>query len=164
MHDRAGDAVQPVRVAQQLALDVEEAAVHEVVALDAGEAEREVRVAVAIDEGLVGDIDSDESLLLAAQRELLEETGWRAGKLEWLLTGPSSSGMSSEQVAFVRATRLEREHAGGGDDSEDIVVHEVPVAEVPCWLAARIAEGYFLDAKLWAGLWLLERNPDGSPA
>jgi len=114
--------------------------------------------------GLVGDTDSEESLLLAAQRELLEETGWQAGKLEWLLTGPSSAGMSTEQVAFVRATQLERVHAGGGDDSEDIVVHEVPVAEAPRWLAARIAEGYSLDAKLWAGLWLLERNPDGSPA
>ncbi|MEO8160271.1 MAG: NUDIX hydrolase [Arenimonas sp.] len=114
--------------------------------------------------GLVGDIDAGESLLLAAQRELLEETGWHAGKLEWLLTGPSSSGMSTEQVAFVRATQLERVHAGGGDDSEDIIVHEVPIADAPRWLAARMAEGYAMDAKLWAGLWLLERNPDGSAA
>jgi ADP-ribose pyrophosphatase len=114
--------------------------------------------------GLVGDIDSGESLLLAAQRELLEETGWKAGRIDWLLTGPSSAGMSTEQVAFVRATQLERVHAGGGDDSEDILVHEIPVAEAPRWLAARMAEGYAMDAKLWAGLWLLERNPDGSPA
>jgi hypothetical protein len=34
-----------MRVAQQLVLDVEEAAVHEVVAFDAREAEREVRIA-----------------------------------------------------------------------------------------------------------------------
>lgn len=114
--------------------------------------------------GLVGDIDGAESVLLAAERELLEETGWKAGKLEFLMSGPSSAGMSSEQVAFVRATQLERVHAGGGDECEDITVHEVPIAEAPQWLATRMAEGYAMDAKLWAGLWLLERNPDGSPA
>jgi ADP-ribose pyrophosphatase len=26
------------------------------------------------------------------------------------------------------------------------------------------AEGYELDLKLWAGLWMIDRNPDGSPA
>jgi ADP-ribose pyrophosphatase len=114
--------------------------------------------------GLVGDIDAGESLLLAAERELLEETGWQAGKLEFLMTGPSSAGMSTELVAFVRATQLERVHAGGGEECEDITVHEVPIAQAPQWLAARMAEGYAMDAKLWAGLWLLERNPDGSPA
>ena len=55
-------------------------------------------------------------------------------------------------------------HAGGGDETEDITVHEVPVADVPRWLAGKIAQGYDMDPKLWAGLWLLERNPDGSPA
>jgi ADP-ribose pyrophosphatase len=114
--------------------------------------------------GLVGDLDAGESLLLAAERELLEETGWRAGRLEYLMTGPSSAGMSTEQVAFVRARDLERVDAGGGDETEDIVVHEIDVDDAPRWLAAKMAEGYAIDAKLWAGLYLLERNPDGSPA
>ena len=26
------------------------------------------------------------------------------------------------------------------------------------------SEGYELDLKLWAGLWMLEHNPDGTPA
>ena len=114
--------------------------------------------------GLVGDVDSEESLELAAQRELLEETGWRAGRLEYLMTGPSSAGMSSEQVAFVRARELERVHAGGGDETEDILVHEVPVGESARWLADRMRAGYAIDAKVWAGLYFLERNPDGTPA
>ena len=114
--------------------------------------------------GLVGDVDSEESLELAAQRELLEETGWRAAALDYLMTGPSSAGMSTELVAFVRARGLVREHAGGGDDTEDIVVHEVDIAQAPRWLAQRMAEGYSIDAKVWAGLYFLERNPDGSPA
>ena len=114
--------------------------------------------------GLVGDDNAGESLELAAKRELLEETGWQAARIEVLMTGPTSSGMSNERVAFVRASGLTRIHAGGGGDSEEIVVHEVPIVDVPRWLTQKMTEGYALDAKLWAGLWLLDRNPDGSPA
>lgn len=114
--------------------------------------------------GLVGDLDASDTIELAAKRELLEETGWQAEHIEPLMIGPTSSGLSNELIAFVRATGLSRIHAGGGGDSEDITVHEVPVAEAPRWLAAKMAEGYAMDPKLWAGLWLLDRNPDGSPA
>lgn len=114
--------------------------------------------------GIVGDIHAGESLELAAERELLEETGWQAAKVELLMIGPTSSGMSNERVAFVRATGLTRVHAGGGDETEDIIVHEVPLDEAPAWLCAKMAEGYEMDPKLWAGLYLLERNADGSPA
>jgi ADP-ribose pyrophosphatase len=113
--------------------------------------------------GLVGDQDGEDTLEAAAARELLEETGWRARRVEVLMEGPTSSGMSNERIAFCRATGLEKVHAGGGDETEDITVHEVPVDEAPRWLAAKMAEGYAMDPKLWAGLWLVDRNPDGSP-
>lgn len=113
--------------------------------------------------GLVGDQPGEDTLEDAARRELEEETGWRAAHVEVLLVGPTSSGMSSEQVAFVRARGLERVGTGGGDASEDITVHEVPRAEAAAWLMCRYAEGYALDMKLWAGLWMLDRNPDGTP-
>ncbi|GAB2491536.1 NUDIX hydrolase [Arenimonas alkanexedens] len=114
--------------------------------------------------GLVGDLDAHDTMEAAAKRELLEETGWQADEVKVLMVGPTSSGMSNELIAFVRARGLTRIHAGGGDDSEDITVHEVPVADAPRWLAAKMAQGYSMDPKLWAGLWLLDRNPDGSPA
>ena len=114
--------------------------------------------------GLVGDTDESESLELAAERELLEETGWQASRIDVLMTGPTSSGMSNERVAFVRASGLTRIHAGGGDASEQIVIHEIPIADAPRWLSQKMAEGYAIDAKLWAGLWFLDRNPDGSAA
>lgn len=114
--------------------------------------------------GLVGDIHAGESLELAAERELLEETGWQAGHCEVVMTGPTSSGMSTERVAFVRARGLTRMHAGGGDASEDITVHEVPIAQTHQWLAGKMAEGFAVDPKLWAGVWLLDHNPDGSMA
>ncbi len=114
--------------------------------------------------GLVGDVHADDNLEDAAKRELLEETGWSARDVRVLMVGPTSAGMSNEVIAFVRATGLERVHAGGGDESEDITVHEVPVDDAPRWLAAKMAEGYSMDPKLWAGLWLLDREPDGRPA
>jgi ADP-ribose pyrophosphatase len=114
--------------------------------------------------GLVGDLGATEPVEEAARRELLEETGWRAERIEFLMAGPSSSGMSNEIIAFVRAHGLTRVHAGGGDESEDITVHEVPRAGVAAWLDARRLAGYSIDPKLYAGLYFLERNPDGSPA
>ncbi len=114
--------------------------------------------------GLVGDLDAHDTMEEAARRELLEETGWQAAEVKVLMVGPTSSGMSNELIAFVRARGLTRVHAGGGDESEDITVHEVPVADAPRWLTEKMAAGYSMDPKLWAGLWLLDRNPDGSPA
>ena len=43
-------------------------------------------------------------------------------------------------------------------------MHEVPLDDAPRWLAAKAAEGYAMDPKLWAGLWLVDRDPDGTPA
>lgn len=120
--------------------------------------------AIELPAGLVGDHDDADTLLAAAQRELIEETGWRAGTLEVLLTGPTSAGMSNERIAYVRATGLQRVGDGGGVDGEDITVHAVPLDRVPAWLQARTAEGCEIDLKLWGGLWLARRQPDGTPA
>jgi ADP-ribose pyrophosphatase len=122
------------------------------------------RRSIEMPAGLVGDLSPGEPLETAAMRELLEETGWRAARIEFLMQGPTSSGMSSEVVAFVRAHGLQREHAGGGDETENITVHEIARAEAAAWLDARRREGYAIDPKLYAGLYFLERNPDGSPA
>lgn len=114
--------------------------------------------------GLVGDLGHAESIETAAARELLEETGWQAGQIEVLMVGPSSSGMSNELVAFVRAGDLVRVHEGGGDETEDILVHEVPRVRAAAWLDEKRREGYSIDPKLYAGLYFVERNPDGSAA
>ncbi|MBT2748987.1 MULTISPECIES: NUDIX hydrolase [unclassified Lysobacter] len=114
--------------------------------------------------GLVGDDHAHDTLESAAQRELVEETGWNPARVEVLLTGPTSAGMSSERIAFVRASELSKVGAGGGVAGEDIIVHEVPRAQAPVWLMQKQAEGFELDLKLWAGLWMIERNPDGSAA
>jgi ADP-ribose pyrophosphatase len=113
--------------------------------------------------GLVGDLpdQADEDALLAAQRELEEETGYRCRRVEFIHAGPSSSGMSTEMIAFVRARELEKVGPGGGDDTENIVVHEVPRRDAGAWLFARAAEGYSIDPKLFAGLWFIEHDAMG---
>ena len=107
--------------------------------------------------GLVGDLgDSAESAVAAAARELTEETGYRAGRVELLMAGPSSAGMSNEMIAFVRAYDLTREHVGGGDHTEDIIVHEISREDAPAWLVQKWREGYSIDPKLFAGLYFLD--------
>lgn len=114
--------------------------------------------------GLVGDDVEGDTLESAARRELIEETGWDAGRIDVLLVGPTSSGMSNERIAFARALDLRKVGDGGGVADEDITVHAVPRATAPAWLMQKYAEGYELDLKLWAGLWMIEYNPDGSKA
>jgi len=113
--------------------------------------------------GLVGDIDAGESIEVSAVRELEEATGWPADHAEVLMLGPTSSGASSEKLAFVRATGLRKVGEGGGDASEDITVHEIPRARAAAWLVEKMGQGYELDAKLWAGLWMIEHHLDGTP-
>lgn len=107
--------------------------------------------------GLVGDLgDADEPLLLAAQRELLEETGFEAGQLEILMSCPSSAGMTDEVITFVRASGLKRVAAGGGDASENITVHLVPLAGVDRWLREKRLAGWPMDPKIFSALYWLE--------
>lgn len=120
------------------------------------------QLAIELPAGLVGDEpgNGEEHLLEAARRELLEETGYRCGRLEHYFTGPSSSGMSTETVAVVHAFDLVREHAGGGVAGENITVHEIPRAEAARWLLDKAASGYAVDPKVFAGLYFLE-HPGG---
>jgi ADP-ribose pyrophosphatase len=105
---------------------------------------------------LVGDVDGRraESLLDAAAREMEEETGYRAGEMVPLFEGPVAVGVTDESVSFFEARGLVRVGAGGGDETEDITVHEVPLTELRRFLAARAEAGLAVDPKIFAGLYL----------
>jgi len=109
---------------------------------------------IEVPAGIVGDEEEfrGESLEATAIRELLEETGYRAGKMQKLLSSPSSSGLTSETYHLFLATNLIREHDGGGTENEDIIVHEVPLNELEPWLAQKEGEGLLIDAKIYAAL------------
>lgn len=107
--------------------------------------------------GLVGDhADPDEPILVAAARELEEETGYSAAELEILMALPGSAGMSDEVISFVRARGLTKVGPGGGDDSEDIAVHLVPLKETEKWLKQQYASGKMLDPKVYSALFWLQ--------
>ena len=108
------------------------------------------RNCIELPAGLIGDEDgkADEEDLSAAGRELEEETGYRAAKLEEIGQFFSSPGMVSESFTLVRATGLERVGEGGGTPSEDIAVHRVARAGLKEFLDRKRAEGCGVDVRL----------------
>lgn len=114
--------------------------------------------------GLAGDIAgaSDESLREAAERELLEETGYAAKHWKHLISSPSSAGLTDEMISFFVASGLKRVGSGGGDDSEAIRVHEIPLERIDRWLGQQQAKGKMLDARLYTGLYLLKQAENQS--
>ena len=104
--------------------------------------------------GLAGDTPEahGEQLATAAQRELLEETGYSAQRMDFLTEGPVSPGLSNEVISFFRATGLTRAGEGGGDHTEEITVHEVPLTEAKAWLNERARAGSVIDPKIFVGL------------
>lgn len=112
--------------------------------------------------GLVGDIagEEDEQMTVAAGRELEEETGYRAARFEFLTAGPPSAGLAGEVLSFYRAHELTRVGQGGGDESEDITVHAVPLANLESWLEERRERGIWVDPKVYSGLYFIQRDQD----
>ncbi|MEA2698102.1 MAG: ADP-ribose pyrophosphatase [Myxococcales bacterium] len=110
--------------------------------------------------GLVGDTATwrDEALVDAAHRELIEETGWQATTMTRLAESPTAVGFSSERLTFFAASGLIKVGPGGGDETEDIVVHEVDRGELPSFVARKEQEGLLVDYKIFAGLYLAKAN------
>ncbi len=108
------------------------------------------RACIELPAGLIGDHDdsADEDTLVAGGRELEEETGYRAGRLESLGEFWSSPGMVTESFTLLRAHDLERIGPGGGTEGENITVHRVALAGIEAFLAERRAMGDAIDVKL----------------
>jgi ADP-ribose pyrophosphatase len=98
--------------------------------------------------GLVGDHGEDEDASIAALRELEEETGYSAERMENLGEYYSSPGMVSESFTLFRALGLTKIGEGGGVDGEDIVVHRVALDALPAFLSEKRREGYAIDVKM----------------
>ena len=108
--------------------------------------------------GLAGDTRQfdGESLETAARRELLEETGYQAKGMKRLCGGPISAGFGTEILTFFRASGLKKVTEGGGDESEDITIHEVPLNNVKRWLLSREEGETAIDPKVFTGLYFLK--------
>jgi ADP-ribose pyrophosphatase len=98
--------------------------------------------------GLVGDEDPDATVEATAIKELEEETGFTAERVERLGDFYASPGMLSESFTLVRAHGVRKIGEGGGTESEDINVHLVPRAEIANFIEQKRAEGFGVDVKL----------------
>lgn len=106
------------------------------------------RACIELPAGLIGDETAGEDPTEAAARELEEETGYRAGRIEVMGEFHSSPGMVSESFTLLRAHDLVRVGPGGGTESEAITVHRVPRQHLSAFLAERRALGDAMDVKL----------------
>lgn len=105
--------------------------------------------------GLAGDVagSENEQLATAAARELMEETGYEAREMTYLAAGVPSAGITDEVITLFRATGLKKIGQGKGDGSEQITLHEVPLAQAERWLEQKAKQGYLVDLKVYAGLY-----------
>ncbi len=97
--------------------------------------------------GLVGDED-DKGIEDTAIKELEEETGFTAERIEVIGEFVSSPGMVAEGFTLVRAHGLRRIGEGGGNEHEEIEVHLVPRADIPAFVQHKREKGCAIDVKM----------------
>ncbi len=105
------------------------------------------RCCIELPAGLVGDED-DKSVEETAIKELEEETGYRAERVERLGEFHSSPGMTGEGYILVRAHGLTKVGDGGGTEHEEIEVHLIERERIAAFIAERRAAGAAIDTKL----------------
>ena len=99
--------------------------------------------------GLIGDDNDNADVEDTAIKELEEETGFTAERIERLGEFYSSPGMVSESFTLVRAHGLKRVGDGGGlDGHEEITVHLVEREAIPAFVEERRAEGVGIDTRM----------------
>lgn len=108
------------------------------------------RFSLEIPAGLVGDDagGENEDAMTAAARELEEETGYHATRMEVLGEFYSSPGMVSESFTLLKATGLTRVGEGGGVSEENIVVHRIALRDLSRFVAEWRRAGHAVDVRI----------------
>ena len=104
-----------------------------------------------------GIVDPGEEVLVAARRELMEETGYSAEEVLLAGTFVTSPGITDEKAHVVIAMGIKQKGDGGGklEEGESIVIHRIPVRDVFPWLDAHIAAGTHVSATIYSSIALM---------
>ena len=103
------------------------------------------RYTLELPAGAVNEVDEPKEI--CAARELEEETGYRAGKLEWLINLNTTVAFCNEFIGIYLATELEKTHQHL-DEDEYVDVEFCELAE----LMDMIYTGKITDGKTIAGI------------
>ena len=104
-----------------------------------------------------GTLEPGETPEACARRELIEETGYRAGRLTELASYYTSPGYTNERLTLFRADDCVP--AGGAIDPDELIALAVtPLSEIPPLVAS--GPDQIRDAKTLIGLLLLLRASD----
>lgn len=99
-----------------------------------------------------GKLDPGEAPEVCARRELEEETGLRAGRIEALSTIYTTPGFTDEVIHLYAALELEKGPTRH-EANEFIELHELPLARV----RTMIEQGEIVDGKTICGILLADR-------
>ena len=99
-----------------------------------------------------GKIEINEEPKETALRELYEETGYRAGNIEYLFEFYTSPGFSNEKMYLFLATELLEGHAEPEDD-EYIEMEKIPLED----LIDMVLRGDIVDSKTIIGIYYGEQ-------
>jgi ADP-ribose pyrophosphatase len=100
-----------------------------------------------------GTLEPHEDPAVTAARELSEETGYRAGRLELVSEFYLSPGILDEKMRLYVASQLQpgTPHREAAEQIENLIV---PISDA----LAMIADGRLRDAKTILGLWWLQQR------
>lgn len=113
------------------------------------------RTVVELPAGL---IDPGEAAEATARRELIEETGYSAGRLTPLIKGPYSPALTDGTLDVFMATELAFVGKSGGDGNENIETLEVALEAVMGHIEDWAAGGHLVDLKIIGFIELARRR------
>jgi ADP-ribose pyrophosphatase len=110
--------------------------------------------------GLVGDTKafSRERIQSCAKRELEEETGEKASSMEFLMSSPTSPGLTDEKVHIFFGKNLRHVAKGGGVGNEKIKIHRIPRKRLLPWLNEKARKGRAINLQIYAAYQMAQQK------
>lgn len=102
--------------------------------------------------------DTPEPPEVTAVRELEEECGFTAHRVEHLMRSPASQGCASTLIDFYLLTDLEPVDGVAGDELFPIETRWIPLADFETFIMERLELGEMVDVRILAALTCVQRR------